>query len=339
MSAFDKLLKRGWPLLLVGVVLSCACLSFGAIGAAGLWFFARDSRKPTPTVIAQRDRSTERAELRGQPLQNGWQRVAQGNRVAYMAPAEDNLPFRPALFWQTEPLPQPMNPLQYAAVVYMRLRQQNTQFYAYHAQWVSLNGWPAIELAYAAVQNGQPYEAVVWILTDGYTGYLIVFIAPYGLLDDYAAELPQVLEEATGEVIMTPGPLTGGQAPPVWVGGEDMGGSEMSPGMSPEWDWGGVTAEAPLSGFEDPFAHAGWDDGSYDFSGDLYSDLGGGGGYDPEHDAFNTWMAEEWTQALKGENPDPTWMDDAGNLYWEGPSGTLHDWSPDYDPGYGSWDE
>jgi len=56
-------------------------------------------------------------------------------------------------------------------------------------------------------------------------------------------------------------------------------------------------------------------------------------GYDTSHDDFNSWSAEEWSRALGDNPPEPTHQDDAGNLYWEGPSGILHDWSPDYPGG------
>jgi hypothetical protein len=311
--------RRGWLVLLGGAALTVACLSVGALGAVGVWYLSRGEATPTPTVIAQRSE-----------LPSGWRQVSAGNRVAFLAPEQGDLPFQPGFFWQSEPLPQPLNPLQYAVVVYLRVQQQSEQFYAYHAQWVSFNGWPAVELAYAAVQNGQPYEAILWILTDGWTGYLISFVTPYGTLPQYAPQLPEVVNSASSWVAPEPGPLAGGEVPDVWTGSVDSGSSVG--GMPAAWDWGDITTAPPLSGFEDPFAGAGWDSGGYGFSGDLYGDLSSSGLYDPEHDAFNTWMAEEWSQALSGENPDPTWQDDAGNLYWEGPSGTLHEWSADYDP-------
>ncbi len=305
----------------------------GLVGVAGVWYFTRVEATPTPAMVAQQRQPAAHPAQRRQ-LANGWQEVSNGNRVAYVAPTQGNVPFQPGLFWQTEPLPQPLNPLQYAAVVYQRLQQQSEQFYAYHVQWVALYGWPAIELADAAVQNGTPYEAVLWILTDGSNGSILCFIAPYGLLDNYAPELPQVLDDASSQVMIQPGPPDGGQVPEAWV---DSGA--MTGGLPATWDWSDVTPAAPLSGFQDPFAQASWGSGSYDlssggyaFSGDLYSDLSTSGLYDPEHDAFNTWMAEEWSQALSGEIPDPTWQDEAGNLYWEGPPGTLHDWSADYSP-------
>jgi hypothetical protein len=53
-------------------------------------------------------------------------------------------------------------------------------------------------------------------------------------------------------------------------------------------------------------------------------------GYDTSHDDFNTWMSEEWSRVLGGNPPEPSYQDESGNLYWEGPSGLLHEWSPDY---------
>jgi hypothetical protein len=54
------------------------------------------------------------------------------------------------------------------------------------------------------------------------------------------------------------------------------------------------------------------------------------GYYDPSHNDFNTWMSEEWSRVLGGNPPEPSYRDESGNLYWEGPSGLLHEWSPDY---------
>jgi hypothetical protein len=54
------------------------------------------------------------------------------------------------------------------------------------------------------------------------------------------------------------------------------------------------------------------------------------GYYDPSHNDFNTWMSEEWSRVLGGNPPEPSYQDESGNLYWEGPSGLLHEWSPDY---------
>jgi len=47
--------------------------------------------------------------------------------------------------------------LQCAAVVFLRLQQQSRQLCAFRTQWASFCGRPAIELAFAAVQNGQLY--------------------------------------------------------------------------------------------------------------------------------------------------------------------------------------
>jgi hypothetical protein len=41
-------------------------------------------------------------------------------------------------------------------------------------------------------------------------------------------------------------------------------------------------------------------------------------------------MSEEWSRVLGGNPPEPSYRDESGKLYWEGPSGLLHEWSPDY---------
>ncbi|MCS7256327.1 MAG: hypothetical protein RMJ05_04515 [Thermomicrobium sp.] len=320
--------RRGWLVLGGAVALALVCTCVGLFVVAGLWYVGRSGVSTTPTaVVAHRD------------LPSDWRMVrTQDGRVAVVATTEtqtNELPFQPGLFWYQEPLPQPLNPLQYAGVVYLRMQQQNEQLYAYDARWVSLAGWPAVQLAYAAVQGGQPYEGILWIWTDGWTGYVMSFVTPYGMLEAYVGELPAVLDSITGEVVTEPGPLEGGNVPDVWT--EDYWQVNAGPGADPAaWDWSGIEASEPsFAGFEDPFAGASWDSSGSDLWSDLYSG-DSSGLYDPSHDAFNTWMAEEWSQALSGENPEPTWQDDAGNLYWEGPSGTLHDWSADYDPSFGS---
>ncbi|MCX2728450.1 hypothetical protein OO015_13230 [Thermomicrobium sp. 4228-Ro] len=322
--------RRGWVVLGGVAALAFVCTCAGLAAVAGLWYASRSDHTVTPTVaIARND------------LPSDWRMVrTQDGRVAVVATATETtqanaLPFQPGLFWYQEPLPQPLNPLQYAGVIYLRLQQQNQALYAYDARWVALSGWPTVQLAYAAVQQGQPYEGVLWIWTDGWNGYVMSFVTPYGTLASYVAELPTVVGGVTSQVVAEPGPLAGGQVPDVWT--PDYWQSNAGQGEIPAaWDWSAVDASAPaFSGFEDPFAGATWD-GS---TSDLWSDLASGdsgGLYDPSHDAFNTWMAEEWSQMLSGENPEPTWQDDAGNLYWEGPSGTLHDWSADYDPSLGS---
>lgn len=320
--------QRGWLLFGGGVALAllCACVGVFAVGA--LIFVANGEPTPTVTAVAQEGE-----------LLPGWRIVRTQNGstavVVTEAPSDrTDLPFQPGLFWYREQLPQPLNPLQYAGVIYLRLQQENEALYAYDARWVSLAGWPAVQLAYAAVQQGQPYEGVLWIWTDGWNGYVMSFVTPYGTLAAYVQELPSVLQSVTNEVVGQPGPLEGGSVPEVWT--PDYWQANGGSGEPAAWDWSGVEAIEPsFAGFQDPFAGDVWDGLTSDLWSDLYSG-DSGGLYDPSHDQFNTWMAEEWSQMLSGENPEPTWQDDAGNLYWEGPSGTLHDWSADYDPSLGS---
>ncbi|MCS7051073.1 MAG: hypothetical protein NZL87_05620 [Thermomicrobium sp.] len=308
--------RRGWWLIGLGAafVTTCACL--GLVGLAGLWYLGSVAEATPPAV---RESTGTWREIR----------TAEG-RGALVVETSEGLPFQPGLFWYREPLPQPLNPLQYAGVIYLRLQQQNDALAAYDARWVSLGGWPAVQVAYAAVQQGQAYEGVLWIATDGWNGYVISFVAPYGTLATYAPDVPLVLPEVANDLFAVPGPLEGGSVPAVWTTDywQSHGGADEVPAA---WDWSGVEASAPLEGWENPYAGATWDGSPSDLWSDL-PDVGSSVPYDSDHDAFNTWMAEEWSQMLSGENPEPTWQDEAGNWYWEGPSGTLHEWSADYDP-------
>lgn len=310
--------RRGWLFLGFGVVFAVACTCLGVLGAAGLWYLARSaSSTATPTPVRASTWRTVQA--------------AQG-QSAFVLETQEDVPFQPGLFWFHEPLPQPMNPLQYAAVIYFRLRQQNEALVAYDARWVVLEGWPAVQVAYAAIQQGQPYEGVLWIVTDGWTGYVLSFVAPYGALANYVQDIPAVLPRVTDELFAALGPLEGGPVPEVWT--EEYWQGMNGSGVPAAWDWSSVDADVPLANFQDPYAGATWDGSASDLWSDLPQSVGSVP-YDSDHDAFNTWMAEEWSQMLSGENPEPSWQDEAGNLYWEGPSGTLHEWSADYDPSLG----
>jgi len=310
--------RRGWLFLSVGAALAVVCTCLGVLGAAGLWYFARSAPSTPTPAWAQA---------------SNWRTVQTASgQSALIVDTQEEVPFQPGLFWFQEPLPQPMNPLQYAAVIYLRLQQENEALVAYDVRWVALDGWPAVQLAYAAVQQGQPYEGVLWIATDGWNGYVMSFVAPYGALATYVQDIPAVLPEVTSELFASPGPLEGGPVPDVWTEEYWQGRDDF--GVPAAWNWSDIDTGVPLADFQDPYAGATWDGSASDLWSDL-PDVGGGVPYDSDHDAFNTWMAEEWSQMLSGENPEPTWQDEAGNLYWEGPSGTLHEWSADYDPSLG----
>lgn len=315
--------RRGWIVLAAGAALTVVCMCVGTLAVAGLWYASRGEATPAPQVVrGGAGRSGTPAEL-----PPGWQVVrTQNGRVAVVATERPDgaaeLPFQPGVFWFQEPLPQPLNPLQYAGVLYLRMQQQNDAVYVFDVRWVSLDGWPAVQLAYAALAQGQPYEGVLWIWTDGWNGYVMSFLAPYGTLAYYVEELPAVVTDLTDEIVAAPGPLEGGAVPEVWT--EDYWQANGGAGMPAYWDWDAIDAGAPsFADFSDPFAGASWDDTSQ-YAWDTWRDL-----YH-EEEAFRTWMNEEWAQVLSGEPPEPTWMDEAGNLYWEGSSGMLHEWSADY---------
>ncbi len=283
----------------------------GVSAFAGLWYLRQSRATPQGTG----------------ELPAGWQKVRTRNGstavvVTEHPTSQSELPFQPGMFWFQEKLPQPLNPLQYATVLYLHLQRQNEVVRGLDVRWVSLYGWPVVQLVYAAVQQGQPYEGVLWIWTDGWDGYVMSFIAPLGTLEYYAQDLPSVVTEMADEIVPEPGPLADGSFPEVWT---DEYWQAHEGGEATAWDWGGIDFGAPsFDGFEDPFAGATGDpfagtDEFRDVFWDVYR----------EHDQ-STWANEEWAQVLGRVPPEPTWMDEAGSLYWEGSSGTLHEWSTDY---------
>ncbi len=322
--------RRGWIVLAAGAAFAVICTCVGVLAVAGLWYAGRGEATPTPQVA--RGGAAGSGAAAGQvpaELPPGWQVVrTQNGQVAVVATERPDgaseLPFQPGLFWFQEPLPQPLNPLQYAGVLYLRMQQQSDAVYVFDARWVSLYGWPAVQLAYAAVAQGQPYEGVLWIWTDGWNGYVMSFLAPYGTLAWYVQDLPAVVMDMGEEIVSAPGPLEGGAVPEVWTPEYWQDSPYGESWMPAYWDWDAIDAGAPMfDDFEDPFAGSSWDDTSQ-YEWETWREL------HREGDALTTWMNEEWAQVLSGTPPEPSWVDEAGNLYWEGSSGMLHEWSPDY---------
>lgn len=189
-----------------------------------------------------------------------------------------------------------------------------------------------MHLGYAAVQQGQPYVRSVLDRHRWRERVRDEFCDTVWGACTYVQNIRAVLPEVTSELFASPRLLEGGLVPDVWTEEYWQGRDDF--GVPAAWNWGDSDTGVPLADFQDPYAGATWDGSASDLWSDL-PDVGGGNPYDSDHDAFNTWMAEEWSQMLSGENPEPTWQNEAGNLYWAGPSGTLHEWSADYEPSLG----
>lgn len=280
-------------------------------------------------LIPEEPQEVEVGQVRLQ-VPRGWEAKEVQGGWALLSPLEGpEDAFRENLTLLVEILPQPMNSLQYAQVVAWRNAQGVEGFTPGPVQMGSLGGVEAVVFAGQGRHGGRPLEFWVWAFVVGREGYQLTLTGEPGKL---AQIRPQV--EAVLASIRVGGPM-----------------ARRGPGSDPgAGGWGGVPAPAspsvpwgPSMGGE-PYS-PGFSGGG-DFSGSPYGygprgspggglpmDLPGGGldssGLDEslqEHRDFNTWMAEEWSQLLSGETPEPTYQDEAGKLYWEGPSGLLHEW-------------
>lgn len=238
--------------------------------------------------------------------------------------------FRENLTLLVEPLPQPMNSLQYAQVVAWRNAQGVEGFVPGPVQVVPLAGVEAVAFAGQGRYGGRSLEFWVWAFVLGQEGYQLTLTGEVGKLTQIRPQVEAVLASMRvggSSPVAQPGPGLGpgaggggasGPASPSVPWGPSMGGEPYSPGFSGGGDFSGS-----------PYGY-----GPGDIpGGELPMDLPGGGldssGLGEslqEHRDFNTWMAEEWSQLLSGETPEPTHQDEEGNLYWEGPSGLLHEW-------------
>ncbi|MFN4232354.1 hypothetical protein [Thermus sp.] len=255
----------------------------------------------------------------------GWEAKEVQGGWALLSPLEGPKDtFRENLTLLVEPLPQPMNSLQYAQVVAWRNAQGVEGFVPGPVQVVPLAGVEAVAFAGQGRHGGRALEFWVYAFVVGREGYQLTLTGEVGRLVRVRPQVETVLAsmrvEGSGPVAQ-PGPGGWGGAPaplsPSMPWGPPMGGEPYSPGFPGGGDWGSPYGHEPgdIPGGGSPMdlPGLGWDSSRLDESLQ-------------EHRDFNTWMAEEWSQLLSGETPEPTHQDEEGNLYWEGPSGLLHEW-------------
>lgn len=262
----------------------------------------------------------------------GWEAKEVPGGWALLSPLEGPKDtFRENLTLLVEPLPQPMNAFQYAQVVAWRNAQGVEGFTPGPVQVVPLGGTQAVAFAGRGRHGGRALEFWVWAFVVGQEGHQLTLTGEVGKLAQVGPQVEEVLasmEVRGGTPAAWPGPGPGiGQgypsspSAPTAPGGMPMDGgsslpSPMGGGAPGAYGYGsGEAAEGGYS-WESPWSLPGESGG---FSSGLDESL-------QEHRDFNTWMAEEWSQLLSGETPEPTHQDEAGNLYWEGPSGLLHEW-------------
>lgn len=251
----------------------------------------------------------------------GWEvREVQGG-YALLSPLEEGGDrFRENLTLLREPLPQPLSTPQYAQVVAQRNAQGLEGFVPGKLAPVWLGNAQAVAFSARGSYQGRPLEFLVYAFVLGQEGYQITLTAEPGKLTG----LWSAVQGALATVHLPPEGLAPGRTP------------SMSPESAPSPPapmpntWGGYPGgrNAPETpGPESPFPAPvpetppweGYPESPYESAGGFWESW-------QEGEDFNTWMAEEWSQLLSGETPEPTYQDEAGNLYWEGPSGLLHEW-------------
>jgi hypothetical protein len=247
-------------------------------------------------------------------------REASGGRIL-LAPLESREDtFRENVNILREALPQPVSSLQYAQVVARRNAQGLEGFRMGPVRPLQILGVQGVEFAAQGSPEGRRLEFRVLAFVLGQEGYQITLTCEPGKLAQYATAFQEALSPlglAYAPPALPPTPQTSAPPPPSYYG--------QGPGPLPP-------APAPYSGFP------GYEVTPYDSesSAGLSTPEAGDSSFWETWKAgeeFNTWAAEEWSQALSGETPDITHFDEQGTPYWEGPSGTLHEWD------WGGWNE
>ncbi|AFV77228.1 hypothetical protein Theos_2237 (plasmid) [Thermus oshimai JL-2] len=237
--------------------------------------------------------------------------------------------FRENLTVLKEALPQAVNSFQYAQVVAWRNGQGLEAFQVGGVRPVQVLGVPGVAFAAQGTHQGKTLEFQVVAFVLGGEGYQITLTGEPGKLAQYAGPFQEALAPlGLAQAAQAPSPQGGAPLPQSPAPGPLPTPAPLpyaAPGPTPD-PYGGEPAlpyDTPALPYDaDP-------------SGDLgLPDTGDGGFWDSwkQGEEFNTWMSEEWSQALSGETPDITHFDEQGNPYWEGPSGTLHEWD------WGGWD-
>lgn len=230
--------------------------------------------------------------------------------------------FRENLTVLKETLPQPVDSLRYAQVVAWRNGQGLEAFQVSGGRPVQVLGVPGVAFAARGTHQGKTLEFQVIAFVLGGEGYQITLTAEPGKLAQYQAAFGEAMAPlglaytaqppSPGPTATppgapaAPGPLGAPQAPVPYAAPNPM---PQAPGPYGDYDLG-LSGEPSLPDTGDSGFWESWQQG----------------------EEFNTWMSEEWSQALSGETPDITHFDEQGNPYWEGPSGTLHEWD------WGGWD-
>ncbi len=231
-------------------------------------------------------------------------KAIQGGK-ALLAPQEGPQDaFRENLTLLVEPLPQPLLFHQYAQVVLQRNFRALQNYQLGGIRPIQVMGGRGVEFFARGAYQQNPLEFVVLAFVIGREGYQITLTGSPGKLGQYQAFFQEALAPL-GVTYVAAGPKLPqrGVASPYTFPQGPQGPSSEGAGSSPHWQEGGWSLPDTSAG------------------------------YDTSHDDFNSWSAEEWSRLLGDNPPEPTHQDDAGNLYWEGPSGILHDWSPDYPGG------
>jgi len=217
--------------------------------------------------------------------------------------------FRENLTVILEPLPGPMDGARYAWVVAQRSAQAIQGFQPEQVRPIRVLGGEGVQFSAKGLLGGRSLEWVVMAFVLGQEGYQITLTGEPGKLTAYQA----AFQEALAPLALAYGPTP--QAPS--LGFEERSSRTPSPSVW-ETPYPAYPLESPPP-VEPAFGGEG---------GEAFPNTSPG--YDTSHDDFNTWMSEEWSRVLGGNPPEPSYQDESGNLYWEGPSGLLHEWSPDY---------
>jgi len=230
--------------------------------------------------------------------------------------------FRENLTLLREPLRQPLPSPLYAQVVAQRAAQHLQDFAPGRIARVRLGSVEAVAFSAQGRYGGRLLEYLVYAFTVGQEGYQITLTAEPGKLSRLQGPLHEALSPLAALSSTAEAPPSNPPAPsgsPDWENAPAPEPGVWSPNLpsgngalpaEPEALSGSQSPETPgLNGFQEVPPSG----------SDFWESWQGG-------ENFNTWMAEEWSQLLSGETPEPTHQDEAGNLYWEGPSGILHEW-------------
>ena len=156
-------------------------------------------------------------------------------------------------------------------------------------------------------------------------GYLIAFVAPCGLMDEYVTDSLILPGDSQGQSIAGLGPLLVGEVPIVRLDSGVIGKA-----VRHQRGFAGLATTPHRLAVARTRSESSAGICELRLLGDSDSDLSAGGGSSTTHRTMpSTPMAEAWSQVLNGESPDPTWMDDAGNLYFgSGPRGRSMNGAP-----------